>query len=113
LCDLGWCKKHNLQLTHPLGWISKQEDFEWADYLEYCDNAVPAPDNCFTKLEPAQDLGFETGLKLEAVNPEIPHQICVASINKTLEHLVWVHLESNDRYYHLIYQTYNINISLY
>lgn len=37
-------------------------------------------------------------MKCEAVNPENPNQICVATISKVVEPLVWIHLD-NSRIY--------------
>ena len=60
--------------------------------------SVPAPASCFSPRDSAEELGFAQGLKLEAVNPENQNQICVATVTKIIEHLLWIHLESNDRY---------------
>lgn len=40
---------------------------------------------------------FERGMKLEAVNPHNPNQICAATITKIVDHLMWVHLDSSTR----------------
>lgn len=39
------------------------------------------------------DHEFERGMKLEAVNPNQPNQICVATITRLVEHLMWLHLD--------------------
>lgn len=38
---------------------------------------------------------FERGLKLEAVNPVSPNQVCAATITKLSDRLLWIHLDSN------------------
>ncbi|XP_075216742.1 scm-like with four MBT domains protein 2 isoform X2 [Lycorma delicatula] len=91
----GWAKSHNLKLTHPRGWISAEEEFDWDEYLEITKSS-PA---LFTKLYSkniAVDSGFEVGMKLEVVNPDNEHQICAATIANVTEHLIWIHLDSND-----------------
>jgi hypothetical protein len=95
---IGWAQEHELRLTHPRGWTTSKEEFDWSEYLEVTkSHAVPA--SSFSHLGCAKDLGFAQEMKLEAVNPENQHQICAASIVKIIDHLLWIHLESNDRLY--------------
>ena len=37
---------------------------------------------------------FKHGMKLEAVNPAQPNQICAATITRIVESLMWLHLDS-------------------
>ncbi|PSN43066.1 Scm-like with four MBT domains protein 2 [Blattella germanica] len=60
---------------------------------------IPAPRTCFPHREMAEELGFGQGMKLEAVNPENENLICAATINKIIDHLLWIHLESNDSFH--------------
>ena len=39
------------------------------------------------------DHEFERGMKLEAVNPSQANQICVATITRIVDHLLWLHLD--------------------
>ena len=96
VCFIGWAQEHELRLTHPRGWTTSKEEFDWSEYLEVTKSHA-APASCFSHLGSAKDLGFTQGMKLEAVNPENQHQICAASIMKIIDHLLWIHLESNDR----------------
>ncbi|XP_067002533.2 scm-like with four MBT domains protein 1 [Anabrus simplex] len=95
---VGWAVDHELQLTHPRGWTTIKEEFDWAEYLEVT-NTMPAPHSCFPEHPSAKELGFLPDMKLEAVNPENQHQICAASIVKLIDHLLWVHLDSNDGFH--------------
>jgi hypothetical protein len=93
----GWCRRHELRLTHPRGWTTDKVEFDWDEYLKTT-KSVAAPESFFNKMESALDQGYEVGLRLEAVNPENPHQICAAVISRIVGHLLWVHLESEDRW---------------
>jgi hypothetical protein len=93
---IGWAQEHELRLTHPRGWTTSNEEFDWSEYLEVT-KSVAAPASYFCQQKSFKDLGFAQGMKLEAVNPENQHQICAASIIRIIDHLLWIHLESNDR----------------
>ncbi|XP_069700276.1 scm-like with four MBT domains protein 2 [Periplaneta americana] len=95
---VGWAQEHEQQLTHPRGWTTSKEEFDWSEYLEVT-KSVSAPITCFPHRKSATELGFSQGMKLEAVNPENQHQICAASISKIIDHLLWIHLESNDSFH--------------
>nr|CAD7455361.1 unnamed protein product [Timema tahoe] len=94
----GWAKDHGLQLTHPKGWATSKEEFDWMEYLMSTKSRA-APRTCFHARNSAKKLGFSPNMKLEAVNPENNHQICVATIVCTVDHLLWLHLESNDDFH--------------
>ncbi|XP_061195549.1 scm-like with four MBT domains protein 1 [Saccostrea echinata] len=83
----GWCQKHDVSITPPKGWHKKE--FSWQEYLSFC-NATPAPDF----VVPQDKNLFEKGMKLEAVNPENPNQICAATVTKVVTPLVWIHLDN-------------------
>nr|KAG5708815.1 hypothetical protein BaRGS_031969 [Batillaria attramentaria] len=89
---IQWTAYKGIKLTPPPGW--SRPDFSWSEYLTHC-RALAAPDGCFD-LKVA-DHEFERGMKLEAVNPDIPNQICAATITKIVDHLMWVHLDSSTR----------------
>ncbi|XP_063242684.1 scm-like with four MBT domains protein 1 isoform X2 [Bacillus rossius redtenbacheri] len=91
----GWSRKHGLKLTHPCGWTTDKEEFDWPEYLVATDSQ-PAPDSCFLARESTEELGFRPAMKLEAVSPEDENQLCAASVVKTVNHLMWIHLECND-----------------
>ena len=40
---------------------------------------------------------FHNGMKLEAVNPENPNQICAATIVKVAHPLLWIHLDNSTK----------------
>lgn len=46
----------------------------------------------------ADDYLFIKGLRLEAVNPFQPHQLCAASITKVVSHFMWIQLDSVDAF---------------
>ena len=43
------------------------------------------------------DHEFKRGMKLEAVNPHQPHQICAATITRIIGSLMWIHLDSSNK----------------
>lgn len=47
---------------------------------------------CVSQLNP--DHGFKENMKLEAVNPEDPEEMCVATITKVKDSCLWLQLES-------------------
>ncbi|KAL8212387.1 UNVERIFIED_CONTAM: Scm-like with four MBT domains protein 1, partial [Gekko kuhli] len=68
------------------------QDFDWADYLKQC-GAEAASQSCFPL--PNSDHGFKENMKLEAVNPQDPEEICVATITKVKDSYLWLQLESS------------------
>ncbi|XP_062826094.1 scm-like with four MBT domains protein 1 isoform X2 [Anolis carolinensis] len=85
-----WSLKNGLHLSPPPGYPG--QDFDWADYLKQC-GAEAAPQSCFPSLN--SDHGFKEIMKLEAVNPEDPEEICVAAITKVKGSYLWLQLESS------------------
>lgn len=87
---ITWCQSQGIKLTAPRGWI--KPDFSWGEYLTYC-NAKAAPDRLFSLSKEEHE--FERGMKLEAVNPDNPNQICASTITKMVGPLLWVHLDNS------------------
>ncbi|KAK3101257.1 hypothetical protein FSP39_002207 [Pinctada imbricata] len=85
-----WCHNNGVKITSPKGW--QKSEFSWSEYLKYC-NATAAPQSCFPTLEAISE--FQKGMKLEAVNPENPNQICAATVVKAVEPLLWIHLDNS------------------
>lgn len=97
ICFSGWAKSNNLKLTHPRGWISTSEVFDWEEYLKETRSAPAVFKNSYFEMN-AFETGFELGMKLEVVNPEKEYQICAATVANTTRHLLWIHLDSSDWY---------------
>ncbi|PVD24335.1 hypothetical protein C0Q70_14815 [Pomacea canaliculata] len=89
---IQWTIYKGIKLTPPPGWC--RTDFSWTEYLAHC-RAMAAPETCFDLR--TEEHEFERGMKLEAVNPHNPNQICAATITKIVDHLMWVHLDSSTR----------------
>lgn len=87
-----FCEKNGIALVPPGDW-QKETDFSWDAYLQSCSIAC-ADDSLFPKHEPAEDVGFEVGLRLEAANPYPNDQICVATVKKVTGHLLHIQLDS-------------------
>ncbi|MGH0135786.1 UNVERIFIED_CONTAM: hypothetical protein FKN15_035174 [Acipenser sinensis] len=88
ILPVEWCLKNGVNLTRPKGYLS--QDFDWADYLKQCGTEA-APHLCFRNTSLSR--GFSKNMKLEAVNPVNPAEICVATIIKVKGRLMWLHLE--------------------
>ncbi|XP_036373708.1 scm-like with four MBT domains protein 2 [Megalops cyprinoides] len=83
-----WCLKNGVCLERPKGYLS--QDFDWADYLKQSSTEA-APDACFPNTSISR--GFTEGVRLEAVNPLKPAEICVASVSQVRGRLLWLTLE--------------------
>ncbi|XP_074840284.1 scm-like with four MBT domains protein 2 [Carettochelys insculpta] len=88
ILPVQWCLKNRVNLTPPKGYSG--QDFDWADYQKQC-GAEAAPHFCFRNTSFSR--GFTKNMKLEAVNPRKPAEICVASITSVKGRLMWLHLE--------------------
>nr|XP_056702594.1 scm-like with four MBT domains protein 2 [Euleptes europaea] len=88
ILPVQWCLKNGVHLTPPKGYPS--HDFDWADYQKQC-GAEAAPEFCFKNVSFSR--GFTKNMKLEAVNPRNPAEICVASVTSVKGRLMWLHLE--------------------
>ncbi|BFZ09138.1 hypothetical protein BsWGS_12177 [Bradybaena similaris] len=89
---VNWAASRSIKLASPLGW--PERDFRWDDYLKSC-KAAAAPSYFFNLCSPEHE--FECGMKLEAVKPSKPTEICAATITNIVEHLMWIHLDSSKR----------------
>ncbi|XP_019500075.1 PREDICTED: scm-like with four MBT domains protein 2 [Hipposideros armiger] len=66
------------------------QDFDWADYHKQ-HGTEEAPPFCFKNTSFSR--GFTKNMKLEAVNPRNPGELCVASVVSVKGRLMWLHLE--------------------
>ncbi|XP_068951584.1 scm-like with four MBT domains protein 1 [Petaurus breviceps papuanus] len=87
-----WSLKNGLHLSPPPGYPN--QDFDWADYLKQC-GAEAAPQSCFPL--PISDHGFKENMKLEAVNPTDPEEVCVATITSVKGSYLWLQLEGSKK----------------
>ncbi|XP_053634164.1 scm-like with four MBT domains protein 2 [Cherax quadricarinatus] len=92
ILPVGFCKKNSLSLDPPKNWLS-EEHFDWDIYLN-SSLSVCADCDMFPKFKSSEEIGFLPGLKLEAVNPSAPNEICAATVKQTCEHLLVVQLDS-------------------
>ncbi|XP_026638879.1 scm-like with four MBT domains protein 2 isoform X2 [Microtus ochrogaster] len=88
ILPVQWCLKNGVNLTPPKGYSG--QDFDWADYHKQ-HGAEEAPPFCFRNA--AFNRGFTKNMKLEAVNPRNPGELCVASVVSVKGRLLWLHLE--------------------
>ncbi|XP_078533231.1 scm-like with four MBT domains protein 2 isoform X2 [Lissotriton helveticus] len=88
ILPIQWCLINGVNLTSPKGYSGL--DFDWADYQKQC-GAEAAPQVCFRNTSNSR--GFAKNMKLEAVNPRNPAELCVASVTKVKGRLMWLHLE--------------------
>ncbi|NWV36352.1 SMBT1 protein, partial [Grantiella picta] len=87
-----WSLKNGLHLSPPRGYPG--QDFDWADYLKQC-GAEAAPQSCFPSL--TSDHGFKENMKLEAVNPVDPEEVCIATVTKLKDSYLWLQLEGSKK----------------
>ncbi|NXG09885.1 SMBT1 protein, partial [Sakesphorus luctuosus] len=87
-----WSLKNGLNLSPPPGYPG--QDFDWADYLKQC-GAEAAPQSCFPLL--TSDHGFKENMKLEAVNPVDPEEVCIATVTKVKDSYLWLQLEGSKK----------------
>ncbi|XP_023933206.1 scm-like with four MBT domains protein 1 isoform X1 [Lingula anatina] len=87
---IRWAMWKGVTLITPKGYA--KPEFDWDVYLADT-NSEAAPEKCFNMEVPEHE--FKRGQKLEAVNPEHPHQICCATITKIIDKLIWIHLDSS------------------
>ncbi|XP_075178201.1 scm-like with four MBT domains protein 1 [Anomaloglossus baeobatrachus] len=88
ILPVSWSLKMGLTVQPPPGYT--EEAFEWEKYLTHC-NAHAAPDSCFPEVKNEHVL--QERMKLEAVNPFQPQNICVATITRVTGPYVWLQLE--------------------
>ncbi|KAM8801791.1 scm-like with four MBT domains protein 2 isoform 2-T4 [Rhynchonycteris naso] len=88
ILPVQWCLKNGVNLTPPKGYSG--QDFDWADYHKQ-HGTEEAPPFCFKNTSFSR--GFTKNMKLEAVNPRNPGELCVASVVRVKGRLMWLHLE--------------------
>ncbi|OBS60017.1 hypothetical protein A6R68_08863, partial [Neotoma lepida] len=90
-----WSLKNGLHINPPPGFRS--QDFDWADYLKQC-GAEAAPQKCFPLS--ISEHQFKKNMKLEAVNPLLPEEVCIATITAVRGSYLWLQLEvmTNGKY---------------
>ncbi|CAD7679029.1 unnamed protein product [Nyctereutes procyonoides] len=88
ILPVQWCLKNGVNLTPPKGYSG--QDFDWADYHKQ-NGTEEAPPFCFRNTSFSR--GFTKNMKLEAVNPRNPGELCVASVVSVKGRLLWLHLE--------------------
>ncbi|NXQ57982.1 SMBT1 protein, partial [Anthoscopus minutus] len=92
ILPVQWSLKNGLHLSPPPGYPG--QDFDWADYLKQC-GAEAAPQSCFPSL--TSDHGFKENMKLEAVNPIDPEEVCIATVTKLKDSYLWLQLEGSKK----------------
>ncbi|XP_039225480.1 scm-like with four MBT domains protein 2 isoform X2 [Crotalus tigris] len=88
ILPVQWCLKNGVHLTPPKGYSNP--DFDWADYQKQC-GAEAAPECCFRNASCSR--AFMKSMMLEAVNPQNPAEICVASVTLVKGRLMWLFFE--------------------
>uniref|UniRef100_A0A8C0JV75 Scm like with four mbt domains 1 n=1 Tax=Canis lupus dingo TaxID=286419 RepID=A0A8C0JV75_CANLU len=87
-----WSLKNGLHISPPPGYPG--QDFDWADYLKQC-GAEAAPQRCFPPSISEHE--FKENMKLEAVNPLLPEEVCVATITAVRGSYLWLQLEGSKK----------------
>ncbi|XP_076304706.1 scm-like with four MBT domains protein 2 isoform X2 [Tachypleus tridentatus] len=95
---INWAKQHGLRTHFPKGYLDNpgNKEFDWEKYLNFC-GAEAAPEDNFNLICP--NPGFEGNMKLEAVNLFQPYQICAATVNRVIEPIMWIQLDSVDTFH--------------
>ncbi|KFM72096.1 Scm-like with four MBT domains protein 2, partial [Stegodyphus mimosarum] len=88
-----WAEENGLDLKVPKGYEVTNSKFSWDPYLKFC-NANPAPSELFAMS--SMNMGFETGMKLEAADPLSPDNIRVATVERILDPLMWIRFDSEE-----------------
>ncbi|KFP61953.1 Lethal(3)malignant brain tumor-like 1 [Cariama cristata] len=93
----GWFEETGHKLQPPKGY--KEEEFSWANYLKIT-RAQAAPKQLFMVRNTHEaSLGFEVGMKLEAVDRMNPSLICVATVTDVVDNRFLVHFDNWDDTY--------------
>ncbi|CAK7319848.1 Scm-like with four MBT domains protein 1 [Vulpes lagopus] len=87
-----WSLKNGLHISPPPGYSG--QDFDWADYLKQC-GAEATPQRCFPPSISEHE--FKENMKLEAVNPLLPEEVCVATITAVRGSYLWLQLEGSKK----------------
>ncbi|XP_034496761.1 lethal(3)malignant brain tumor-like protein 1 isoform X4 [Ailuropoda melanoleuca] len=93
----GWFEKTGHKLQPPKGY--KEEEFSWSPYLRST-RAQAAPKHLFvSQSHSPPPLGFQVGMKLEAVDRMNPSLVCVASVTDVVDSRFLVHFDNWDDTY--------------
>ncbi|XP_058418654.1 lethal(3)malignant brain tumor-like protein 1 [Diceros bicornis minor] len=93
----GWFEKTGHKLQPPKGY--KEEEFSWSQYLRST-RAQAAPKHLFvSQSHSPPPLGFQVGMKLEAVDRMNPSLVCVASVTDVVDSRFLVHFDDWDDTY--------------
>ncbi|KAM9589878.1 lethal(3)malignant brain tumor-like protein 1 isoform 1-T1 [Trichechus inunguis] len=93
----GWFEKTGHKLQPPKGY--KEEEFSWSQYLRST-RGQAAPKHLFvSQSHSSPPLGFQVGMKLEAVDRMNPSLICVASVTDVVDSRFLVHFDNWDDTY--------------
>uniref|UniRef100_A0A8C3VYJ4 Lethal(3)malignant brain tumor-like protein 1 n=1 Tax=Catagonus wagneri TaxID=51154 RepID=A0A8C3VYJ4_9CETA len=93
----GWFEKTGHKLQPPKGY--KEEEFSWSQYL-HSTRAQAAPEHLFvSQSRNPPPLGFQVGMKLEAVDRMNPSLVCVASVTDVVDGRFLVHFDNWDDTY--------------
>uniref|UniRef100_A0A452RC30 Scm like with four mbt domains 1 n=1 Tax=Ursus americanus TaxID=9643 RepID=A0A452RC30_URSAM len=80
-----WSLKNGLHISPPPGYAG--QDFDWADYLKQLWFAEAS----------ISEHEFKENMKLEAVNPLLPEEVCVATITAVRGSYLWLQLEGSKK----------------
>ncbi|XP_052040146.1 lethal(3)malignant brain tumor-like protein 1 [Apodemus sylvaticus] len=87
----GWFEKTGHKLQLPKGY--KEEEFSWSQYLRNT-KAQAAPKHLFiSQSQSTPPVGFQVGMKLEAVDRMNPSLVCVASVTDVVGSRFLVHFD--------------------
>ncbi|EHB13754.1 Scm-like with four MBT domains protein 1 [Heterocephalus glaber] len=87
-----WTLKNGIHVSPPPGYPG--QDFDWADYLKQC-GAEAAPQWCFPPSVSEHE--FKGNMKLEAVNPLFPEEVCITTITAVRDPYLWLQLEGSKK----------------
>ncbi|XP_029140587.1 lethal(3)malignant brain tumor-like protein 1 [Protobothrops mucrosquamatus] len=96
----GWFEKTGHKLQPPKGQLGyKEDEFSWANYLKITKTQA-APKHLFASPDSdAAPIGFQVGMKLEAVDRMNPSLICVATVTDVVDNRFLVHFDNWDDTY--------------
>jgi len=89
---INFCKSNNIKLTPP----NDDEDFNWSEYLRMTES-IAVPHHLFKKHQ--QSKQFAVGMKLEAVDLQLPNLISVATVKNVIGRLLLIGFDSWDSTY--------------
>ncbi|KAB7496703.1 Scm-like with four MBT domains protein 2 [Armadillidium nasatum] len=91
----GFAEENCLDLIPPNNY--SQEEFSWRSYVTLKDSRM-SPCEAFPKHTLSSELGFDVGQKLEVASPVDPDQICIATIERVLQHILLLKSDSNPNF---------------